>query len=222
MKNNSVIKEKYSKEISILKDIFGNSIEKAGGKGHRFYHQLRVAHYCEKLANKVELPNDKLDNLILAALFHDIGKAPRIGEDGALDGSHKADEKHGDHTDKNHVFYLLKQYLGHLHDEKSLNLVSDIISSKEMEEYKILSDADNLDEVGLINIWKMFTYGGAFNVDIQETIDYYFNEDRPRLLEKSSTRLYYEFSKELAKKRIQRVDDVLNALISETLSEDIA
>src|SRR3989338_11405720 len=98
--------ERYKKEIEILKSLFGEAVEKAGGKGHRFYHQIRVAHYCEKLAKKLGLPDEKIDNLILAALYHDIGKASRIKEDGALDGSHKADDKHGDHTDKNYVLSL--------------------------------------------------------------------------------------------------------------------
>ena len=106
------LNKQYPNEIEILKSIFGESIEKAGGKGHRFYHQLRVANYCMKIADLRTLDEEKKNVLILSALFHDIGKAPRITEKGTLDGSHKADEIHGNHTDKDYVFVLLKKYIG--------------------------------------------------------------------------------------------------------------
>ena len=212
--------ERYKKEIEILKSLFGEAVEKAGGKGHRFYHQIRVAHYCEKLAKKLGLPDEKIDNLILAALYHDIGKAPRIKEDGTLDGSQKADDKHGDHTDKNHVLSLLKQYLSYLQDERKLSIVSDIIASKELKESKILSDADNLDEVGLVNIWKMFTFGGTCKVSIEETLDYYF-KDPSRLVKKAERLFNFECSKKIASERERKVDYVLTKLKEELEGEDI-
>ncbi|MBU4502366.1 MAG: HD domain-containing protein [Nanoarchaeota archaeon] len=213
--------KKYKKEIGILKNIFGEATEMAGGKGHRFFHQLRVAHYCEGLAHKFNLNDERRNILVLSALFHDIGKAPRIREDGTLDGSQKADEKQGSHMDRDHVLDLLNKYLCNLHNENVLNKMADIISSQESEESKILCDADILDEVGLVNVWKMFTFGGAFKVNIEETIEYYFDEDRPRLLKKSEEILHFDYSKELAKQRIQKTDDMLNALIAESQGRDI-
>ena len=212
--------ENYKKEIEVLKGIFGESIEKAGGKGHRFFHQLRVAQLCGELAEKYGLSEDEKNVLILAALYHDIGKATRIKEDGTLDGSQKADEKQGDHTNREHVFALLNKYLGELHDTNTLGRVADAISDRGSELFQMISDADNLDEVGLVNVWKMFTFGGAFNVDIEETIDYYFDEDRPRLLQKSEDVLFFDHSKELAKRRIQKVDDMLNNLLEEAQGVD--
>jgi len=213
--------EKYERELAVSREIFGEVFETAGGKGHRFFHQVRVANYCEKFADKFGIEGERKEILVLAGLFHDIGKTSRITEDGVLDGSQKADEKLGSHVSKELVYKELCKYLGLIRDNKILEAIADIISSKESTESKILCDADNLDELGFVNIWKMFTYAGACKVSLENSISYYFTEDRPRLLKKSEEVLYFDYSKLLARERISKVDDVLNALINESRGGDI-
>ncbi len=221
--NKTKLEDNYTKEIAILKDIFGNSIEAAGGKGHRFFHQLRVAYAADALARKLNISSAERKLIRLAALFHDIGKAPRIKDDGSLDGSQEADKKQGNHMDKTLVFDLLIKYIGHLHNKNVLESVSEIISDSKsyQEDARIVMDADNLDEVGLVNIWKMFTFGGAFKVDIAETLEYYFEEDRPRLLKKMQEILFFDISKEWAQERISHVDKTLKNLQKEVIAEDL-
>ena len=37
-------------------------------------HGRRVMQYCLKIANKIQFPNERLENILLASLFHDVGK----------------------------------------------------------------------------------------------------------------------------------------------------
>jgi len=214
--------ENYNKEIEIIKNIFLNSYEKAGGKGHRFYHLVRVAHNVIKISETIKISPEEKDILVLAALYHDIGKASRIKEDGYLDGSQKADLAHGNHTDEALITELLVKYLIELHSKEKLSKIAQVISSKESDLSKVLSDSDNLDEVGLVNVWKMFTFGGGYKVDIKDTVEYYFNHDRERLISKVDKEMFFDISKQIAKKRIQLVDDTLNLLIQESKGDDIS
>lgn len=202
-------------EVRILKSLFENTYEQAGGRGHRFFHSLRVAGICLELQQKLlgKSRNEKF--LVLAALFHDIGKAPRVEAGGRLDGRLKADMFYGRHNIIQVVYPLLYHHLSSKYPPKKLALVSAYISGNGSLESQLLQDADNLDEMGLVNIWKMFTYSGLNKVSIIDTVDYYFKEDRPRLIEKIRSEMYFPETKTMGLKRLERVDQFLNDLIDE-------
>ena len=216
------IEQKYVDELAVLKELFYEAYEQAGGKSHRYFHCLRVAYNTEHLASKLNEKIGNMDLLIVAAIFHDIGKANRQTKDGYLDGSQKADLKFGDHTKESLVLELLQEHIGNKYKIEELQYMAKIISGNiEGSETKIIMDADNLDEVGLVNIWKMFTYGGFNKVNIKDTIDYYLNEDQPRLIKKCEEKLNFSLSKEIASKRMAKVDKFLKDFINESIAEDI-
>lgn len=100
----------FNNEVKILKDLFENSYEQAGGKGHRFFHSIRVARNCLKLYQKI-FKKDAPKRIVVAALFHDIGKFSRVEANGYLDGSQKADALKGKHDGVETIFPLLCKYL---------------------------------------------------------------------------------------------------------------
>lgn len=188
------------KEKKILWSFWGDSFEGAGSKGHRYYHSLRVAQNTLLIAEKAKLEITK--NLIVATLFHDIGKAERVDSNGFLDGSREADEKMGDHNSQELVKKMIDKYLSDIYNEGDKKEVVEFICSKDNIYSKLISDADNLDEVGLINVWKIFTYSGYKKVSIKDTVDYFFNNDLPRLTQKIEDYFFLQESKTIANERI--------------------
>lgn len=212
--------DSLTSEITIVEQLFGKSYEDAGGAGHRYYHSVRVAHNCENLSLYEHIENPRL--LVLAGLFHDIGKSQRIEQNGFLDGRQEADVTKGNHEDYALVRSLLEQHLANLHSAQDLDIIASYISNNDSKESKLLKDADNLDEVGLVNVWKMFTYGGLKKVSIKDTVDYYFEEDKLRLQEKVNTLMHFDISKQIANERMQKVDEFLRQLDKESKGEDIS
>ena len=210
--------ESFTREIEILESLFKNSFEQAGGKEHRFFHSVRVAQNCKKLADKENISNKKL--FIISALFHDIGKAKRVESGGFLDGRQEVDKIKGSHEGYDLVLELLNEHIGKFYSEQELKEAASYISDISLKESKLIKDADNLDEVGLVNIWKMFTYSGLNKVSIKETVDYYLKEDRGRLLKKIEEKMYFDSSKKIAKRRMEKVDEFLNDLKIESFAED--
>lgn len=99
---------------------------------------------------------------------------------------------------------------------KELKLIAAYISGDGSPESKLLQDADNLDEVGLINIWKMFTYSGLNKVSIKDTADYYFKAERQRQLKKIKSEINFPEAKKIGIERLQKTDEFLRALIDES------
>ena len=212
--------DSFTKEIAIIETLFGKSYEDAGGAGYRYYHSMRVAKTCESLAQYEQVENPRL--LVLAGLFHDIGKSERIEQNGFLDGRQEADVLKGNHEDYTLVRELLQRYLADLQPDQDLDIVASYIAKNDTKESKLLKDADNLDEVGLVNVWKMFTYGGLKKISIKDTLDYYFEEDKPRLLKKIDALMNFDISKQMASERVQKVDEFLRNLDKECKAEDIS
>ena len=181
---------------------------------------MRVAKTCESLAQYEQVENPRL--LVLAGLFHDIGKSERIEQNGFLDGRQEADVLKGNHEDYTLVRELLQRYLADLQPDQDLDIVASYIAKNDTKESKLLKDADNLDEVGLVNVWKMFTYGGLKKISIKDTLDYYFEEDKPRLLKKIDALMNFDISKQMASERVQKVDEFLRNLDKECKAEDIS
>jgi putative nucleotidyltransferase with HDIG domain len=118
-----------------------------GGYGYEFYHGLRVMKLSKEIAESEELRMEKINEkcLLVGALFHDVGKA--------MDSDNHA-EAGVEFTKKN---------LSHLLDEHELAVVSEIIRQhcqkrKETVEARIVSDADCIDHVGVMDVWRMFHY----------------------------------------------------------------
>ena len=79
---------------------------------------------------------------------------------------------------------------------------------------RILHDADELSEMGYMNLWKMFTYSQATKLDVSGTVRYWQQEDRRHHVQKRHV-LKLPQSRQLAEIRIHEVDAVIAHLQAE-------
>ncbi len=192
-----------------------NTFEYSGGTGYRWSHVLRVMRYCEKMINYSSLKGYKINKkaLLTAALMHDIEKEFNNGElvfddNHALKGAETA-----------------KKILRELnYDEPFIKEVAEIISehnkTTDKIEVKILQDADDLDEIGNLNLWRMFSYNSLKNFDIEHCINYWLSIEIKRE-DEWLKRFRFEETREIAKLRINRMKQTMSDLIKEYKGEDI-
>ena len=128
--------------------------EKGGGYNYRYFHAIRM---CEMVSRYIKTTGIKLDanSLIIACLLHDIGKLEFVKENEInLDLDKKLHSVEGAKKSKK-----ILERLGVI-DVILIEKVSNIIlhhhdNIKGSKEVEILKNADNLDEFGYLNIWRM-------------------------------------------------------------------
>lgn len=215
------MKKTISDCISVLKTAFGSSNELAGGENYRYYHGIRTMMACKKILTTKELKNRKVDReaLFIAALFHDIGKVLYIKKDGTLDGNRSNDEiSHEEMGAK-----MVVKYLASVVSPQTLDKVQTIIRDQHnpdsrIIETEILHDADVLDSIGLINMWRMFTYSGKKARSIEDTLQYYKNTtaDTGR-----KEHLYFSLTERTARVRRKRLGEFFKAFEKEYNYKDL-
>lgn len=143
--------EELDEFIGIAKKAMQEHLRVEGGYGYEFYHGIRVMKICRTITKSEGLEMGKINKkcLLVAALFHDVGRV--------IDFDHHAEAG----------TRFVDQTLSHLLDENESDLVKDIIrqhcgDNKETIESRIVSDADCIDHVGAMDVWRMFHYS-AFN-----------------------------------------------------------
>lgn len=139
--------DRLDRFIKIAEKAMLRHLRVEGGYGYEFYHGLRVMKLSKEIAESEELESEKINKkrLLVGALFHDVGRVINFDS----------------HVEAGVEF--VKQHLSHLLDEHELAMVLDIIrqhSKKEKEtiEARITSDADYIDHVGAMDVWRMFHY----------------------------------------------------------------
>lgn len=199
------MKKLIDKCLSILDQAFGESNEIGGGVNYRYYHGLRTMKACKKILNSQELVNTKVNKkaLLIAALFHDIGKVSYIEADGTLQGDRSKDEISHEELGAR----ILPKYLENVISESDIKQIANIIRNQHdlksnFIETRILHDADVLDSIGLINVWRMFTYSGKKARSLEETLIYYKEISKDI---KRNEHLYFSVTKTIAKRRRYRL-----------------
>ena len=206
--------KKYKKYFDLIKKIFIETHENAGGSEFRYFHSINVANISNYLANKNKLSTIDKEIVIVASLFHDISKHKRVTTDGFLDGS---------------KIYEISNKLKP-HELESAEMASNFIKNDFLEEIvskikntivnhsnpstiyeKVLHDADELSEMGVMNLWKMFTYSSYKKRNIADTVKYWNEEDKIRHMDKVNS-LFLNESKKEGLKRIKEVDKIINNL----------
>ena len=213
-------KDEYDLLVERLKNEFSDYYELAGGSNYRFHHLTRTHRYVKKLIERPEIKEQDFDLRVLevASLFHDIGRKEDI-EEGFLDPI-EAHEGHAETGEK-----IVGDFINDILSDERVEQVKEVIgthhdSEPEKIETRILRDADTLGLFGPMNIWRMIHFASDKERELEETFDYFWTEGRRQKQEKLES-LNFECSKRIARKRIQRFEEMMTVIEEEHYGEDI-
>ena len=194
--NEQKVKLKYISDISALREIidithqYTRDILVASNKkqSHSFDHILRVVNTCYNLAIQLEA---YLDVTLLAAFFHDVGRPieEETGKCHAEVGAEIAEE----FLKKNNLIELVQDVC----DAIKSHRFSKGIEPKTTEA-KILQDADALDALGEIGLYRTISFSCEGGLNLKEAIKHF--DDK---LLKLPARMHFPITRELAKKRCE-------------------
>jgi|GEM_PF-4212948 len=191
-----------------FKKINYNCEDENDGKNYRYFHALRVLTLAQKIMQEKKImPRVNPDLLWVLALFHDIGHNTKLLNEEQTNSNDKTKDIHNSQ--------LFEKYIYPLIDNKDLvrQLIVAVRDFSEKEykniESRIVKDADDLDEIGILNFWRMGVFAGKHNQDPQEVIDFFYQHD---LLNKQQKidKLFFDFSKKTAEKRILEMNKIMD------------
>lgn len=178
------------------------------GQSYRYFHALRVLSLAQEIVEKEGLLNKVNQDLLwVLALFHDIGHNEELLSKEQI----KANDKSKDLYDSQ----LFEQYVFPLIDNEKLVqelkvAVADFSQRRfEKIESRVVKDADDLDEIGLLNFWRLGVYAGKYHLNPQDSIDYFYQHDLSNKQQKLD-KLFFDFSKKIAKQRIEEMLGLLD------------
>lgn len=172
---------------------------------HDLEHTIRVTYTCIEIGDQL---NADMDVLIIAALFHDLGRPyeEKTGQCHAEIGAEMAKD-----------FLLANNY-----DDLIEPVTKAIYShrySKNIEpeslEGKILQDADMLDALGSIGLYRTISYSVENNRDLKESKHHFY--EKLLLL---PSRMHFKITKKLALERVQLLKLYVNRLEEEIAKSD--
>jgi uncharacterized protein len=202
-------KLKYLSNITELRDVFRKAHDYVKGqfqlyedkKSHSFDHIVRVTNTCLNLAQKLEA---NLDVLLLAAIFHDVGR-PIEEIDGRCHAEVSAEESEN---------FLNKQNLSMLKKDVSEAILSHRFSKNiapKTKEAKILQDADALDALGAIGLYRTISFSCERGLDMQEAL-VHFDEK----LFKLPARMHFPLTKLIAENKCNILKDFVKKVEEES------
>lgn len=174
---------------------------------HGYAHVERVYNTCVKIGGKL---NANLNVLKIAALLHDVG---RINEkDDALKRNHAeiSADKSKKFLSSNGISLVQVEFDNIIHSIRAHSFSNKIIART--LEAKILSDADKLDALGAIGIFRTI----GFTLENQGGIDQIINHLENKIL-KLREHMFLEYSKTIGKERHKSVLDFYNKLKKERI-----
>lgn len=185
------------------------------GLNYRYFHARRTLKLAREIAaaegaqHPVNLPA-----LEILALFHDIGKNEKLL---ATNDLHYADH------DANNVVLFEKYIHPLLSDPALIPALREITADFSHQHYALFEsravrDADNLDEIGILNFWRMGVYAGKHHRDVRDSVTYYFGPERKTKVEKMQG-LFFDHSRRLCEERLAEMDDLLGRLRQVALGE---
>ena len=202
----------HNKMIFLIEMLFKNTFEASGGKQYRIYHTKNVAYLSNIITHNLNLNQEERDIVILTALLHDIGKTdPRFHNVG-LEGFSEIERKLGiDHDEIGAE--IAKNLLKVLSfDKDTIEIVVNTIKNKKTSDdiySKIIFDADNMAELGEIEIFRTFYYNSIAGKTLIETINYWFDFNRKIKLSKVNKIKTGDLTKSLMMKKFNYIDDFM-------------
>ena len=192
--NKKKYKMKYISSVSELRNILTKACKIVQDElcysnnkpSHSFEHTLRVIDTCFNLA--LEL-GAYIDIVLLAAIFHDIGRPIE------------------DKTGKCHAEVGAEKARLFLHQEHLDELIQDVCSAIESHRYskniepitfeaKILQDADALDALGAIGLYRTLSFSFERNLNLEDALQHF-----PEKLLKLSAGMHFPLTRKIAKEK---------------------
>ncbi|MEW6724574.1 MAG: HD domain-containing protein [Bacillota bacterium] len=202
-------------------------VRESAGLGYRFGHCFRVFNLLGQMRSFPELREADLPwpLLRLAGLFHDAGSVRVFREAGFLSPFNAASfdlykRKHGPYGREMMPGLLgdllsLEEvgYLGWLAEVHTDHQQSDLAA-------RALQDADTLDEIGQIVLWRQGQFGGHHDQSIFGNLDFYHGEFRA-YLHRAPQILHLESSRRIYAQRARRFTASMELLLQEMYGLDI-
>ena len=170
---------KYKKYIDFLNDSFMDCFEFSGGQNFRFYHSQNVAFLSNLIAEILDLDEKDKELVIIASLFHDIGKSTKAYKNVGADGFKELEMRLGiDHDEIGAD--MVRDILKNDFDKDFINIVSKTIRNKESgtKYSNILYDADNMSELGEMEIFRSFYYNSCKNNALDDIFNFWNNTNK--------------------------------------------
>lgn len=211
-----------TKLIGEYRKAFLHTREKGGGYGFRFYHGLRVMKYCEKFLQMDYFKKKAIDKdvLLAAAFFHDIGKVKAVNKSGEIIYTSDANQAH-DTIGAN----IVSRYIGKYFKDETLKQIQQVIREQHKKqttiEAKMVKDADRLDNYGFIQIWRHMTYAHQTKRNIDQILEYWFNERARKSAEQYLKKLHFPSIRKIATNRFKKLDYLLSEIKKENDGLDI-
>lgn len=211
--------------IKEYKQLFENVWEFGGGYGFRLNHGLRVMNYCQKIAKypRFKEENVNMDALLIAALFHDIGKIEAVDENGQLVYGNYGGISHDALGAKIAPKYLSK----YIKDNEFIDLICLIISEQESKitptriESKIIKDADRLDHYGVLHLWCSIIHANYHKKNIEGLKEFWEGEEGKAKYEANFSKFYFPEIRAMAEKRFKNLTKVTELMFKEQEAKDV-
>jgi len=222
---NKMNQEDLNQLIKEYKTLFENVWELGGGYGYRYQHGMRVMNYCQKIAKYPRFKDEKIniDALLIAALFHDIGKIEAVDKNGQLIYGNYGGVSHDALGAKIAPKYLEK----FIKDKDLIDLICLIISEQESRivptriESKIIKDADRLDHYGVLHLWSSITHANYHKKNIEGLKEFWEGEEGRSKNEANLSKFYFPEVKEIAKNRLKNLSKTTKLMLEEQNAKDL-
>lgn len=213
-----------NKLIAEYKKLFENVWELGGGYGFRYQHGVRVMNYCQKIAKYPRFKEEDLniDALLVAALFHDIGKIEAVDKNYQLIYGNYGGISHDALGAKIAPTYLEK----YIKDIELIDLICLIISEQESRtiptriESKIIKDADRLDHYGVLHLWCSITHANYHKKNIEGLKEFWEGEEGKTKYVANFSKFYFPEVKAIAEKRFENLSRATELMFEEQDAED--
>lgn len=207
------------------KKLFEHVWEFGGGYGFRLNHGLRVMNYCQKIAKypRFKEENVNIDALLIAALFHDIGKIEAVDENGQLVYGNYGGISHDALGAKIAPKYLEK----YIKNKELIDLICLIISEQESKaiptriESKIIKDADRLDHYGVLHLWCSITHANYHKKNVEGLKEFWEGEEGKSKYEANFSKFYFPEVKAIAEKRFENLTKTTELMFEENEALDL-
>ncbi len=202
----------------LVQSHFKDIEEWGGGKNYRTYHSFAIADICDRIAKEEQIKVDE-DALFLASVSHDLRKDEVVFCGLVIYKLERYKE----------IDVITSEYLGNFYKELNLDIdlldkAARIVTEKdnghpEYIESSILFDADELVNFGHAGVWRHFSFQGYLKNTMLDAMNNWFRSGKDSQLEVMRN-LKFDFSKKLAKQRIERCDKFYTLLKQEVECRD--